>query len=234
MLLVRRAAERGHTELDWLNSWHTFSFDQYFDPDFVNFGPLRVINEDIVAPRGGFPMHPHRDMEIITYILDGQLEHQDSLGNGSVIQPGEIQKMSAGTGIVHSEFNPSAEHPVHLLQIWIMANRKGLTPSYEQRPLAVPANSLQLIGSDGADGGNGVISISQDVQLFAFRLQDSGIVEHKIPQGKVAWIQVAKGTLSANGESLTAGDGLGASDTEVIQLKGAPDAEGLLFIMSKQ
>jgi quercetin 2,3-dioxygenase len=228
MLFVRQAAERGATELDWLDSKHSFSFADYYDPQHMGFGPLRVLNEDVVQPNAGFPMHPHRDMEIITYILKGQLEHSDNLGNGSIIKPGEIQKMSAGKGIVHSEFNPSDKEPVHLLQIWIQSAEKGLPPKYEQQSFEVGVNQLKLLG---AANDNALITIHQDVKLYAFRLQGGGNVVHKVSTDRLVWVQIAGGSVQVNGQTASVGDGVGLDNAEAVTITGNPDAEGLLFIM---
>jgi redox-sensitive bicupin YhaK (pirin superfamily) len=228
MITVRRAAERGHTRIDWLDSWHTFSFGDYYDPQHIEFRTLRVINEDFVAPGKGFGTHPHRDMEIVTYVLDGALEHRDSLGNGSVIRPGEIQRMSAGTGIRHSEFNGSSSETVHLLQIWIMPERGGLPPGYEQR--ALPAGvrgGLQVIAS--RDGRAGSVTIHQDAAIHAAQLATGASVEHPLAAGRHAWVQVARGALTVNGQALHAGDGAAVSSERAVQLRADADAEVLLF-----
>jgi hypothetical protein len=228
MITIRRANERGHTRIDWLDSWHTFSFGDYFDPQYVDFRALRVINEDYIAPGKGFGTHPHRDMEIVTYVLDGALEHRDSLGNGSVIRPGEIQRMSAGTGIRHSEFNASSTDPVHLLQIWLVPERVGLPPGYEQRPLPGGGRGgLQVIAS--RDGRDGSVTIHQDASIHAARLAAGAHVEHRLAGGRHAWVQVARGALTVNGPALRAGDGAGISDERAVQLRADSDAEVLLF-----
>ncbi|MBX3024860.1 pirin family protein [bacterium] len=228
MITIRRAAERGHTRIGWLDSWHTFSFGEYHDPRHVEFRALRVINEDRVAPGQGFGTHAHRDMEIVTYVLDGALEHRDSLGNGSVIRPGEIQRMSAGTGIRHSEFNASASDTVHFLQIWIMPARAGIAPGYEQR--ALPAGvrgGLAVIASP--DGRAGSVTIHQDAAILAAQLAPGASVEHPLAAGRHAWVQVARGTVTANGQSLQAGDGAAVGDERAVQLNAAADAEVLVF-----
>lgn len=228
MLTIRPAAERGHTRIDWLDSWHTFSFGDYYDPRHVDFRALRVINEDFVAPGKGFGTHPHRDMEIVTYVLDGALEHRDSLGNGSVIRPGEIQRMSAGTGIRHSEFNQSRDETVHLLQIWIMPERGGIAPGYEQRPLPDGVRGgLQVIAS--RDGRDGSVTIHQDAAIHAAQLGAGAAVEHALAAGRHAWVQVARGTVTANGQALRAGDGAAVSGERAVQLRADSDAEVLLF-----
>ncbi len=229
MMLVRKAKERGHFNHGWLDTWHSFSFADYYDPRFMGFRHLRVINEDTVAAGEGFPTHPHRDMEIVTYLLDGALEHKDSMGNGSVIRPGEVQRMSAGTGVTHSEFNPSASEPVHLLQIWLLPERKGLTPSYEQKALPAQAlsGSLALVGSRA--GGDGGVTIHQDVNLYAGRLPAGGAVSQAIAPGRHAWLQVARGEVEANGQALAAGDGAALSEETRLDLKAKTPAEVLLF-----
>jgi redox-sensitive bicupin YhaK (pirin superfamily) len=229
MQFVRHAEERGTTQLDWLDSKHSFSFADYYDAQYMGFGPLRVINEDFVEPGKGFPMHPHKDMEIITYILNGSLEHKDSLGNGSIIKPGEIQKMSAGTGILHSEFNPSSNEPVHLLQIWIQANKKGLPPKYEQQSFDVGVNQLKLLGT--ADG-QALVTIHQDVELYAFRLEDEGSIVHKVRDDRLIWVQIASGSAQINGQLAAIGDGVALDHSTAITIKGTPSAQGLLFVMA--
>ena len=232
MMLVRKANERGHFNHGWLDTWHTFSFADYYDPRFMGFRHLRVINDDTVAPGEGFPTHPHRDIEIVTYLLDGALEHKDSMGNGSVIRPGEVQRMSAGTGVTHSEFNPSDRAPVHLLQIWLLPERQGLAPSYEQKalPPSASAGSLALVGS--RSGGNGAVTIHQDVNLYAGRLPAGSAVSHEIAPGRHAWLHVARGEIDANGEPLSSGDGAAMSGEARLELKAKTPAEVLLFDMS--
>ncbi|HSP96251.1 MAG TPA: pirin family protein [Candidatus Dormibacteraeota bacterium] len=228
MITIRRAAERGHTRIDWLDSWHTFSFGEYFDPAHIEFRALRVINEDHVAPGRGFGTHPHHDMEIVTYVLDGALEHRDSLGNGSTIWPGEIQRMSAGTGIRHSEFNGSKSDTVHLLQIWIMPERAGLAPGYEQRALPDGVHGgLRLIAS--RDGRDGSVTVHQDAEIHAAQLATGATAEHSLATGRYAWLQVARGAVTANGQALRAGDGAAFSDERAVQLRADADAEVLLF-----
>lgn len=234
MITLRPSQERGVATLDWLDSRHTFSFSHYYDPRHMHFGPLRVINEDKVQPDRGFGTHGHRDMEIITYVLAGELEHRDSLGNGSVMRYGDVQRMSAGTGIQHSEFNPSPTHPVHLLQIWIMPHQGGLPPSYEQTTFseAEKRDRLRLIGSP--DGRDGSVTIHQDVNLYAALLQPGSEVRHILAPGRIAWLQVAKGGLSLNDQPLTAGDGVAINqpDTLILQNSGTDPSEILLFDMA--
>ncbi len=241
MITVRRSDERGHTVLDWLDSYHTFSFDQYYDPAWVGFRSLRVLNEDRVAPGRGFGTHPHRDMEILTYVLEGALEHKDSLGTGSAIRPGELQRMSAGTGIAHSEFNCSKTEPVHLLQIWIRPEKKGLSPGYEQKAFSREAMKGKLLRIAGCDesrrdspralsrGGGNVITIHQDVSLYAALLEPSQSVRHALAPSRHAWIQVARGALSVNGMPLGAGDAAALSDEPRVELIASAPSEVLLF-----
>ncbi|MBF2097458.1 MAG: pirin family protein [Gloeomargaritaceae cyanobacterium C42_A2020_066] len=229
---VRPAAERGVANFGWLHSHHTFSFGQYYDPQFMGFGPLRVINEDRVAPSGGFDTHGHQDMEIVTYVLSGALEHRDSLGNGSIIRPGDVQRMTAGTGIRHSEFNASNSEPVHLLQIWIRPAELGLRPSYEQRffPLDTRHGQLRLIGS--ADGRDGSVLIHQDVNLYATVLAQAETVTLNTQANRKLWVQVAQGALQVNEQTLQAGDGFSLSGAETLSLTGtAPHSEALIFDM---
>jgi len=226
MIQIRHRNERGHFDLGWLNTYHTFSFDRYYDPSHMGFRALRVINEDRVAPGQGFGTHPHRDMEILTYILEGALEHKDSMGTGSIIHPGEIQRMSAGTGVTHSEFNPSKRDPVHLLQIWILPEAKGITPSYEQHEFDRDdlRGKLRLIA--GREPEQGAVKIHQDVRLFATIL-DGDIVIHNLATNRYAWIQVARGSIELNGMTLEAGDGAAVSESGALQISGR--GEALLF-----
>ncbi len=230
MIQIRPAKERGHANHGWLDTYHTFSFSDYFDPKNMGFRSLRVINEDRVSGGYGFPTHPHQDMEIITYVLEGSLEHKDSMGTGSTIRPGEIQKMSAGTGIRHSEFNPSKTESVHLLQIWILPEKKGLKPMYEQK--AIPAEEkkgkLRLVGSP--EGGDGKVTIYQDAKLYATELAAGDSVQHELESGRYAWIQVARGQISLNGKTLQAGDGAAVTNEQKLELAGVGDkSEVLLF-----
>jgi quercetin 2,3-dioxygenase len=232
LLTVRRAEDRGRSKLDWLDSRHTFSFGGYFDPEQMGFGPLRVINDDRVAPGGGFPIHPHRDMEIVSYVLEGALEHTDSLGTGSVIRPGDVQRMSAGTGIRHSEFNASKVKPVHFLQIWIIPEREGLEPGYEQKTFSNPEKDgkLRLLGS--REGREGSIIIHRDVDLYGALLSAGQKISHHLSHGRGAWVQVARGSLSVNGNRLRAGDGVAIDASGEIILEEGADAEALLFDMA--
>lgn len=232
ILTVRKSKERGRADFGWLDSKHTFSFGHYFDPKHMGFGPLRVINDDRVAPGGGFPTHPHSDMEIVSYVLDGGLEHKDSLGTGSVIKPGDVQRMSAGTGIRHSEFNASKTAPVHFLQIWIIPEKKGLAPGYEQKNFSEDEKRgrLRLVGS--RDGRDGSVTIHQDVNLYATLLGNGDAVTHELAPGRGGWVQVARGSVTLNGETLSEGDGVAITTPGALRLEGAEDAEVLLFDMA--
>jgi quercetin 2,3-dioxygenase len=229
MITLRPSAERGGADHGWLKTRHSFSFNTYYDPKHVHFRSLRVINEDWVQPGMGFGTHPHDNMEIITYVLSGELEHKDSLGTGSIIRPGDGQRMSAGTGIQHSEFNPSQEDPVHLLQIWIFPERKGIKPSYEQKsfPAEEKRGKLRLIASH--DGKDGAVTIHQDASLYVSLLAPGEQVEHQLGTGRHAWLQVAKGAVELNGQPLTQGDGAAVSDENKLVIRGKEDTEILLF-----
>ena len=230
-LKVRKSEERGRANFGWLDSKHSFSFGHYHDPKHMGFGPLRVINDDRVAPGGGFPTHPHSDMEIISYVLEGALEHKDSLGTGSVIRPGDVQRMSAGSGIRHSEFNASKTDPVHFLQIWIIPEKKGIAPGYEQKafPDAEKRGRLRLIGS--RDGRDGPLAVPPDVGLYATPLVQGDAGEHTIGPGRGGWVQVARGSVSLNGETLREGDGVAVSTSGNLRIAGLGEAEVLLFDM---
>lgn len=233
MIILRPGEERGSANLGWLDSRHSFSFSNYYDPDQMGFACLRVINEDRIGPGGGFPTHGHQNMEIVTYVLQGALMHQDSLGNGSVIQPGDIQRMSAGTGIFHSEFNASESEPVHLLQIWLLPASQGLAPGYEQIYVAPEQKQgqLRLVGSD--QGHQGAVTIHQKVDLYASILTSGQRVSHTLKSGRVAWLQVARGAIDLNGQVLTAGDGAAISDVGCLNLTGIDkESEFLLFDMA--
>jgi redox-sensitive bicupin YhaK (pirin superfamily) len=229
MIDIRRSAERGGGDFGWLKTQHSFSFDTYHDPRFMGFRSLRVINEDWVQAGHGFPLHPHRDMEIITYVLDGAIEHQDSMGNGSIIRPGDGQRMSAGTGVRHSEANASKTEAAHLLQIWILPDRRGHEPGYEQKafPEAEKRGRLRLIASP--DGSDGSVTIHQDAKLYASLLNPGQAVKHELGKGRHAWLQVARGAVELNGKSLTQGDGAAISDEPLLTVKATKDAEILLF-----
>jgi hypothetical protein len=232
MLHLRLADERGRAEFGWLSSRHSFSFGEYYDRKHMGFGPLRVINEDRVQPGQGFGTHGHRDMEIISYVLDGALEHKDSLGNGSVLRPGDIQCMSAGTGVQHSEFNHSSSELVHFLQIWIIPDEHELEPGYAEK--TIPQDEIHgrlrlLVSRDGRDGS---ISIHQDADLYASILKSGEDVQHEFAPGRLGWIQVARGNVSLNGSDLTQGDGAGISQEVSISIRTSSDAEVLLFDMT--
>ena len=228
MLQLRKANDRGHANHGWLDSWHSFSFADYHDPKHMGFSVLRVINEDRVSPGAGFPTHPHRDMEILSYVLEGALEHKDSLGIGSVIRPGEVQRLSAGTGIRHSEFNHSQSEPLHFLQIWILPDRHGMKPGYEQKGIdpAELNGKMRLIASpDGRDGSE---TIQQNANVYAAHLNGDEVTQSLAP-GRRAWLQVARGTASINGVTLSAGDGAGLQDEPTLLLAAKASAEVLFF-----
>lgn len=230
MITIRPASDRGRANFGWLESCHTFSFGNYYDPQHMGFSTLRVINEDKVHPGQGFGTHGHRDMEIISYVLDGSLEHKDSIGNGSIIRPGDVQRMSAGKGILHSEYNASNADPVHLLQIWILPDTKGLEPSYEQIyfPEEEKRSRWRLLGS--RDGRNGSVTIHQDANLYGTILNAGDVVEHRIESDRAAWIQVARGAVQLGDRTLVAGDGAAISAPELVQLQASADrSEVLLF-----
>jgi redox-sensitive bicupin YhaK (pirin superfamily) len=229
MITFRPSNQRGGGDYGWLKTRHTFSFSDYSDPEWMGFRSLRVINEDWVAPGGGFPTHPHRDMEIITYVLSGKLEHEDSLGTGSVILPGDGQRMSAGRGIRHSEANPSTSDPVHLLQIWILPDKQGREPGYEQRsfPEAEKRGKFRLIAS--SDGSDNSVKINQDAKLFVTLLAAGEEVTQSLGSNRHAWLQVAKGEVELNGQTLHQGDGAAISDEAKLTVKAKADAEILLF-----
>ncbi len=233
MLAIRPANERGLANLGWLNSRHTFSFGHYYDPKFMGFGPLRVINEDRVKPGQGFGTHGHSDMEIISYVLDGALEHKDSLGTGSIIRPGDVQRMTAGTGVRHSEYNASDTDPVHFLQIWILPERDGLEPSYEQKTFSAEDKQgrLRLVGS--RDGREGSVTIHQDADLYASLLATDDTVAHELGEGRHGWVQVARGSVRLNGNELTAGDGVALTGPQTVTVEGVDAAEILLFDMGE-
>jgi quercetin 2,3-dioxygenase len=234
MIQIRRSKERGHANHGWLDSYHTFSFADYFDPDFMGFSDLRVINEDWVEAGQGFGTHPHRDMEIITYVLEGAVRHKDSMGNGSVIRPGDVQRMTAGTGVTHSEFNDSANETLHLLQIWILPEKKGLEPSYEQKNFSNEGklNRLRLIAS--RDGTDGSVKVNQDVKVFATRLEPGKSVEFPVLPNRAAWIQVAQGKIELAGKKLESGDGAAVTESERLKLTGVDsDNDVLIFDLKK-
>ena len=229
MITIRPAAERGRADFGWLDGRHTFSFGEYHDPKHMGFRALRVINDDRVAAGGGFPPHPHRDMEILSYVIEGSMEHKDSMDTGSAIVPGELQLMSAGTGITHSEFNPSATDSVHFLQIWILPEQQGLRPNYQQRafPMDEQRGKLVLIASQ--DGRDDSLTVHQDVSLYAGRLDNGQATSHTFAPERDGWIQIVRGSVLANGEELRDGDGGALSGSEQLELRATSDAEVLLF-----
>jgi redox-sensitive bicupin YhaK (pirin superfamily) len=229
VIAIRQARARGHVNHGWLDSYHTFSFAGYRDPAHMGFRALRVMNEDTVQPGQGFGEHPHNDMEIVTYVLEGALAHQDSMGNGEVLQPGEFQRMSAGTGITHSEFNPSRDEPVRLYQIWLFPNRKGIEPSYEQKRFGEEErrNRLRLVASH--DAAEGSLLIHQDAQIYLSTLDDGQQVTHSLGDGRHAWLQVLRGAVSLNGHDLKAGDGAALSDERLVVMQANGEAEVMLF-----
>jgi redox-sensitive bicupin YhaK (pirin superfamily) len=235
MIKIRPAGERGKTRTPWLDGSHTFSFNRYHDPRWSGFRSLLVINEDHVAPAGGFPPHSHADMEIITYVVEGALEHRDSAGGRGVIRPGEVQKMSAGTGVQHSEMNASETDPVHLLQIWIQPERRGLKPYYEQKAFTEEERRgrLRLVaapeGAEGAEGTEGAVTIYQDARLYDALLAPGESVTHKLARGRHAWLQVVKGAVTINGTPLRAGDGAAVGDEESLEVASSEESEVLLF-----
>ena len=229
MLTIRKRDERGHADHGWLDTYHTFSFADYYDPDQMGFRTLRVINEDRVAPGTGFGTHGHKDMEIVTYVLEGALEHKDSMGNGEVLRPGEFQRMSAGTGIRHSEFNPSATEPVHLYQIWLLPRTNGIKPSYEQKffPEVEKQGKFRLVASP--NGAEGSLSIHQDAKVYLSTLDAGQEVKHDLEAGRHAWLQVLRGRVTVNGQTAEAGDGVAVSDEVRLHVAGAAPAEVMLF-----
>jgi redox-sensitive bicupin YhaK (pirin superfamily) len=227
---IRRAHERGVAEFDWLNSRHTFSFGDYYDPRRMGFGPLRVINEDRVEPGRGFAPHSHQNMEILSWVLDGALQHKDSLGTTSVIKPGEMQRMTAGTGVTHSEFNPSRRDKVHFLQIWILPEKNGLAPGYEQKTFTDLDNRLRLVAS--RDARDGSVQVHQDADLYAARLKPGGRVSHAFKAGRLGWLQVARGSVTANGQALEEGDAVSLEGPGELAVEGKAAAEVLLFDMA--
>jgi quercetin 2,3-dioxygenase len=229
MITLRKANDRGHADHGWLNSYHTFSFASYYDPSHMGFRKLRVINEDYVAGGGGFAPHSHRDMEIITYVLNGALEHQDSMGNNSVIRPGEVQRMTAGTGVTHSEYNASKTDSVHLLQIWVLPEKAGLEPGYEQKSYMPEEKRGQLRLIASHDGRDGSVTVHQDLNLYATVLGEGEKVTHEIESDRHLWVQVARGSASVNGEVLKAGDAAAIAGEPMLELVGQDMAEILVF-----
>lgn len=225
---IRRSKERGHAELGWLDSYHTFSFSDYYDPEWMGFRSLRVINDDLILPGMGFGMHPHRDMEILTYVLSGSLEHKDSLGNGRVIRAGDLQYMAAGSGVRHSEFNPARDEAVHLLQIWIQPERKGVPPTYADKSLRdVPPGVLALLAS--RDGRQGSMAINQDADLWLARLEPGQEVIHNLAANRHAWVHVAEGEVSLQGQILESGDAVAFSEKTDLKIEAIKPSQVLLF-----
>ncbi|HUY13223.1 MAG TPA: pirin family protein [Terriglobia bacterium] len=229
MIVLRKSENRGHANHGWLDTYHTFSFNTYYDPAHVHFRDLRVINEDRVAPGRGFGTHPHENMEILTYVLEGALQHKDSMGTGSVIRPGDLQRMSAGTGVTHSEFNGSKSEPVHLLQIWIFPEAEGIEPGYEQKtfPASERSGQLKLVAS--RSGRDGSLTIHQNVDLYASILDSGQQAHHSLAPGRHAWLQVARGSVTLNGKELQAGDGAAVSQEPELDLQARDKSEILLF-----
>jgi redox-sensitive bicupin YhaK (pirin superfamily) len=229
MIEVRHRNERGHARNSWLDTWHTFSFDTYHDPRYMGFRSLRVINEDRVAPGWGFPKHPHRDMEIITYVLEGSLQHKDSMGNGSLIRPGEVQRMSAGTGVTHSEYNNSMRDELHLLQIWILPETSGLAPSYEQKEFSRDEmrGTLRLIAA--REPSESAVKVHQDARLYTSIVDSGRSVRHELAPGRYAWLQMAHGAATLNGLELQAGDGAAISEETGLEIVGQKDNSELLL-----
>lgn len=232
MLNIRRAEDRGQADHGWLKSAHTFSFANYWDPKYMGFETLRVINDDRVIAGAGFGTHPHRDMEIISYVLDGALEHKDSMGNGSIIKAGDVQRMSAGTGVTHSEFNHSKKDPVHFLQIWFLPEKKGLQPGYEQIHFDADSkrNRLKLVAS--RKGRDGSVSLNQDMDMYASLLDEGASLEHRLDPTRRQWLHVARGTVSLGKHKLKAGDGVSMVNETTIELHSAKEAEIILFDMA--
>jgi redox-sensitive bicupin YhaK (pirin superfamily) len=232
MLLIRRADDRGRAELGWLDSRHTFSFADYHDARFMGYGPLRVINEDRVQPGKGFGTHGHRDMEIISYVLEGELAHRDSIGNGSVIRRGDVRRMTAGTGVQHSEFNYSSTEPVHFFQIWIFPDKRGLAPGYEEKHFddETKRGQLKLVAS--RDGRDGTVLIHQDAELYSALLAPGDEVSHTTERIRKGWVQLASGAVTVNGEALAPGDGAAIAYEETVAIKASAESELLLFDMA--
>lgn len=228
-MIVRRADERGHADHGWLNTFHTFSFANYYDPRWVGFSDLRVINEDRVAPGKGFGTHPHRNMEIISYVLDGGLEHRDSMGTGSVIRPGEVQVMSAGTGVTHSEFNASQNELVHFLQIWVMPAEQGTKPRYQQKRFDWESRTNRLAPIVSPDGRDDSLQILQDATILSARIENGVTVERVVPEGRSAWVHVVRGSAAVGGVTLGAGDAAGVTETGTVDIVGVSNAEVLFF-----
>jgi hypothetical protein len=232
MMTVRKAADRGHFDHGWLDTFHTFSFGDYHDPGHVRFRSLRVLNEDVVQAGAGFDMHPHKDMEILTFVLEGALRHEDSMGNGDVIRPGDVQRMSAGTGVMHSEWNASEKEPVHLLQVWILPEKSGLAPGYEQITLSAGAASGGLRRVASRKPGKGEVTVHQDAAVYTGSLRRGEAVEHALAPGRGAWVQVASGSVVVDGTPLAAGDGAAVEGVERIRIETPKEGSVLLFDMA--
>jgi redox-sensitive bicupin YhaK (pirin superfamily) len=229
VITIRPGSDRFVTQIDWLDSRHSFSFGEHYDPRHMGFRSLRVINEDRVRPGAGFPTHPHRDMEILSYVLSGALEHRDGMGNRGIIRPGEVQRMTAGTGVQHSEYNPSGTEPVHFLQIWIVPGQKGLPPSYDQASIAARAPNAPLAAVASEKGGKGVVEIHQDASLHAGRLAPGERVARELREDRHAWVQVARGSVTLNGHRMAAGDGAAVNEERRLEITAGDAAEVLLF-----
>ncbi|WP_374080483.1 pirin family protein [Bdellovibrio bacteriovorus] len=229
MLTIRKSNERGLAEHGWLKSRHTFSFAEYYDPQHMGFGPLRVINEDRIAGGTGFDTHPHRDMEIISYVISGGLSHKDSMGNIAVIRPGEVQRMSAGTGVLHSEYNDQEKDETHFFQIWIMPEKRGVKPGYGQKSFEKELNSQKLVHVISKDGRNGSIDINQDANVYISRLKKSQDLDFNVPAGRKLWLQLVKGSVQVNGESIQTGDAIAATDISTAAITASEDSEMILF-----
>jgi redox-sensitive bicupin YhaK (pirin superfamily) len=229
MLTLRKAEDRGHADLGWLDSHHTFSFADYHDPRHMGFGVLRVLNDDVIVGGAGFPKHGHRDMEIVSYVLDGAIAHEDSMGTGSVIRPGDVQRMSAGTGVLHSEFNASKNEPAHFLQIWFLPAAQGRKPSYEQKHFSADQkrDRLRLIASP--DGAEGSVTVGQDVRMYASIVAAGSAVQHALAAGRKAWVHVARGQAEVNGQALSGGDAVALTDERAVAITSSSEAEILLF-----
>jgi redox-sensitive bicupin YhaK (pirin superfamily) len=227
MITLRKADDRFHTEIGWLNSFHTFSFADHYDPQHEGFSALRVINDDVIAKGQGFGAHPHRDMEILTYVLSGALQHKDSSGGGGVIRPGEVQRMSAGSGVVHSEYNASREEPVHLLQIWLLPESRGIKPGYEQKKFEFASGSPTLLASKG--GRDGSVTIHQDASVYGAKLTGAERISFELKPSRRAWVHVAQGSVELNGQRLSAGDGAAVTAEKTLVLAGGEKAEVLVF-----
>ncbi len=233
MITFRKSEDRGAVKMGWLDTKHTFSFGNYYDPKHMGFGDLRVINDDIVAPASGFGTHPHDNMEIVTYVMEGELEHKDSLGTGSVIMPGDVQRMSAGTGIRHSEFNPQKDKQVHLLQIWILPDKKGFPPSYEQKNFAKSRENGKFTLLASNDGREGSLTVHQDIAMYVLDLEKGKMAEYKMGDNRIAWLHVANGKVILGDKELKQGDGAAVEDEKMLKFTGIDKADILIFDMAK-